>query len=402
MRKAFRECSRAAGRRNPKLTLWEAIDPIYRTGCKHVLCTDVERDGALQGPTVALYAEAREALSADRLAGFRRRALGGRPGRARGHRSRRRDQRQGIARRTIQPAGVRRHSCQTHHPLPRRPRRPGRQRACASAITRSWATSWSSPSATATKAPTRSCSTTSPRARKAAASIATGSARVARILDIPFCVAGGIRSRGRRRGRAAMRARTRSPSTHRPSPIPDSIDELASRFGSQCVVIGIDSARSREGYRVFQFTGDPNRSRNTGRDTLVVGARGAGARRRRDRAQLHDQRWRAPRLRRHATRGRARGVRRAAGGLRRCRCARAFRRRIREGTASMPRSRPACFTPAPSRFPISRPRWRRPASRCGYEHRVRYRQRRFRQRRRTRTRDRAGRGYGRRADARRT
>src|SRR6185295_4465866 len=49
---------------------------------------------------------------------------------------------------------------------------------------------------------------------------------------------------------------------------------------SQCVVIGIDSANVKEGYRVFQFTGDPNRSRNTGRDTLEwvreVQDRGAG------------------------------------------------------------------------------------------------------------------------------
>ena len=61
---------------------------------------------------------------------------------------------------------------------------------------------------------------------------------------------------------------------------PGLIEELASRFGSQCVVIGIDSANIKDGYRVFQFTGDPNRSRNTGRDTLdwvrEVQERGAG------------------------------------------------------------------------------------------------------------------------------
>jgi hypothetical protein len=46
------------------------------------------------------------------------------------------------------------------------------------------------------------------------------------------------------------------------------------------VVIGIDSANVKDGYRVFQFTGDPNRSRNSGRDTLAwvreVQERGAG------------------------------------------------------------------------------------------------------------------------------
>ena len=61
---------------------------------------------------------------------------------------------------------------------------------------------------------------------------------------------------------------------------PGLIEELAARFGSQCVVIGIDSANLADGYRVFQFTGDPNRSRNTGRNTLEwvreVQERGAG------------------------------------------------------------------------------------------------------------------------------
>ena len=52
------------------------------------------------------------------------------------------------------------------------------------------------------------------------------------------------------------------------------------RFGSQCVVVGIDSQRQADGYRVYQFTGDPNRSRDSGRDTLAwvreVQERGAG------------------------------------------------------------------------------------------------------------------------------
>jgi cyclase len=61
---------------------------------------------------------------------------------------------------------------------------------------------------------------------------------------------------------------------------PALIDELAARFGSQCVVVGIDSQTTPEGYRVYQFTGDPNRSRDSGRDTLAwareVQDRGAG------------------------------------------------------------------------------------------------------------------------------
>jgi phosphoribosylformimino-5-aminoimidazole carboxamide ribotide isomerase len=40
-----------------KLTLWEAIDSYLPHGLKHVLCTDAELDGAMQGPAVKLYQE---------------------------------------------------------------------------------------------------------------------------------------------------------------------------------------------------------------------------------------------------------------------------------------------------------------------------------------------------------
>ena len=43
--------------RESKLTLWEAIDSYLPHGLRHVLCTDAELDGALQGPAVKLYAE---------------------------------------------------------------------------------------------------------------------------------------------------------------------------------------------------------------------------------------------------------------------------------------------------------------------------------------------------------
>ena len=39
-------------------SLWDAIEHFAPAGLRHVLCTDIERDGALQGPNVALYAEA--------------------------------------------------------------------------------------------------------------------------------------------------------------------------------------------------------------------------------------------------------------------------------------------------------------------------------------------------------
>jgi phosphoribosylformimino-5-aminoimidazole carboxamide ribotide isomerase len=39
-------------------TLWQALDAFRPAGLRHVLCTDVERDGAMSGPNLALYAEA--------------------------------------------------------------------------------------------------------------------------------------------------------------------------------------------------------------------------------------------------------------------------------------------------------------------------------------------------------
>ena len=105
--------------------------------------------------------------------------------------------------------------------------------------------------------------------------------RVAQVLDIPFCVAGGIRSVEDAEAilnEGAEKVSINTPAINNPS----LIDELASRFGSQCVVIGIDSASlpDGKGYKVFQFTGDPNLSRNSGRDTLQwvkeVQERGAG------------------------------------------------------------------------------------------------------------------------------
>lgn len=40
-----------------KLSLWEAVDGYLPHGLRHVLCTDAELDGAMQGPGVRLYRE---------------------------------------------------------------------------------------------------------------------------------------------------------------------------------------------------------------------------------------------------------------------------------------------------------------------------------------------------------
>jgi len=103
--------------------------------------------------------------------------------------------------------------------------------------------------------------------------------RVARGLDIPFCVAGGIRTV--REAEAVLNAGAEKISVNSPALAdPPLIDALAGRFGSQCVVVGIDSHLTPQGYRVYQFTGDPSRTRDSGRDTLEwvreVQERGAG------------------------------------------------------------------------------------------------------------------------------
>jgi len=64
--------------------------------------------------------------------------------------------------------------------------------------------------------------------------------RIAAAIDIPFCVAGGIRD----------------------------VTELAEAFGSQCVVVGIDSIGTPQGYRVKQLTGQPDSMQDANRNTL--------------------------------------------------------------------------------------------------------------------------------------
>ena len=104
-------------------------------------------------------------------------------------------------------------------------------------------------------------------------------ARVARVLDIPFCVAGGIRSVAEAEeilSSGAEKVSVNSPALTDPA----LVDTLAKRFGSQCVVVGIDSQTVGDDFEVHQFTGDPVRTRGTQRRTLdwvrEVQDRGAG------------------------------------------------------------------------------------------------------------------------------
>ena len=45
-------------REQSALTLWQALEAYLPAGLRHVLCTDVGRDGAMTGPNLALYREA--------------------------------------------------------------------------------------------------------------------------------------------------------------------------------------------------------------------------------------------------------------------------------------------------------------------------------------------------------
>ena len=110
--------------------------------------------------------------------------------------------------------------------------------------------------------------------------------RVAHAIDIPFSVAGGIRSVDS--ARAVLHAGADKISINTPALLnPDLINSLSAEFGAQCVVVGIDSrahildeAGNATGWRVYKFTGDPNLTRSDGLDTLAwvkeVQARGAG------------------------------------------------------------------------------------------------------------------------------
>jgi cyclase len=90
---------------------------------------------------------------------------------------------------------------------------------------------------------------------------------IADVIDIPFCVAGGIRDRATAAAvleAGADKISVNSPALERPA----LIEELARDFGSQCVVVGIDSLRGADGrYRVKQYTGSPDATRDAGRET---------------------------------------------------------------------------------------------------------------------------------------
>jgi len=102
---------------------------------------------------------------------------------------------------------------------------------------------------------------------------------VASLINIPFCVAGGIKTIDDAEeilNKGADKISINSPALADPA----LITKLANRFGSQCVVIGIDSHHDDSNYSVYQYTGDPNKTKATERLTIdwvtEVQRRGAG------------------------------------------------------------------------------------------------------------------------------
>lgn len=106
-------------------------------------------------------------------------------------------------------------------------------------------------------------------------------ARVAEVIDIPFCVAGGIKSvedAGQILTFGADKISINSPALADPT----LITRLADRYGVQCIVVGIDTWYDAEtnSYQVYQFTGDEKRTKATTWQTedwvKEVQLRGAG------------------------------------------------------------------------------------------------------------------------------
>ncbi|MDX2163936.1 MAG: imidazole glycerol phosphate synthase subunit HisF [Gammaproteobacteria bacterium] len=102
---------------------------------------------------------------------------------------------------------------------------------------------------------------------------------IAKNLNIPFCVAGGIKTLQDAEiilNSGADKISINSPALENP----DFIDQLVKVFGSQCVVIGVDSFAQKDKYYVYQYTGNPDKTQNTQRLTAdwirEVQDRGAG------------------------------------------------------------------------------------------------------------------------------
>ena len=105
--------------------------------------------------------------------------------------------------------------------------------------------------------------------------------RIAAVIDIPFCVAGGIKTE--QDAQQILKMGADKISINSPALAdPDLITRLADVFGQQCIVVGIDSFFNKDTneYQVYQFTGDESRIQKTSWSTFnwikEVQQRGAG------------------------------------------------------------------------------------------------------------------------------
>lgn len=105
--------------------------------------------------------------------------------------------------------------------------------------------------------------------------------KIAQVIDIPFCVAGGIKTA--QDAQQILNMGADKISINSPALLnPDLISRLADQFGQQCIVVGIDSYFDKDTgqYQVYQFTGDEKRTQKTQWQTFdwiqEVQKRGAG------------------------------------------------------------------------------------------------------------------------------
>ncbi|RMX18752.1 imidazole glycerol phosphate synthase subunit HisF [Legionella jordanis] len=90
---------------------------------------------------------------------------------------------------------------------------------------------------------------------------------VAERINIPFTVAGGIRTL--EKAKAVLHAGADKLSINSPAlENPQLINELSRAFGKQCIVIGVDSQWLDDDFYVYQYTGDESKTRNSMRRTV--------------------------------------------------------------------------------------------------------------------------------------
>ena len=101
----------------------------------------------------------------------------------------------------------------------------------------------------------------------------------ARHLDIPFCVAGGIKSVQDAKeilNAGADKISINTPALNRP----ELITEIANEFGVQCVVVGVDSMENDGDYITWKYTGSETAAKESGVQTMAwlkeAQERGAG------------------------------------------------------------------------------------------------------------------------------